>query len=294
METKPTPELAFVARFEGASDEGRRRFSGVAYSGQLIARHWAWGDLIFDLDSIDMPERVPVLVEHDRRQRAGVIDKFSVDPEKGLEVSGYLLDNEHGGMVAADADAGFPWQMSVNIEPALVEEVPRGEIVVNGHSLKGPVTVFRQGAIREVSFTPTGADRHTSATVFTHQEALPMPEQNQGDQNTPDVSALEARIAELEQENQTLREQFSAQVRSERVRQFAAVTQVKPEEVDAETADDLAGMSDRQFALLIERAKPAERKPLPDTLFSAQATNGAPGDANTNPLTDMVKRRFNV
>jgi hypothetical protein len=293
MTAKPTPELTFAARFEEPAEDGRRRFTGVAYSGQLISRHWAWGDLIFDLSTVEHAERVPVLVEHDRSQRAGVIDTFSVSDERGLEVSGYLLDNAHGKTVADDADAGFPWQMSVNIEPARVEEIPRGDVTVNGYSLKAPVTVFRNGAIREVSFTPTGADRHTSATVFTHQEAGSMPGQDQGD-NTPDVTALEARIAELEQENQGLRDQFSARVRDERVRQFAALMEVKPDEVEAEVVEDIGGMSDRQFSLLMARAKPAAPPALPDTLFAEQATNGQSGNDNTMPLTELVKQRFSA
>ena len=84
----------------------------MAYSGEAIVGHWAWGDVVFDLDSMTLPDRLPALVDHDRGQRAGVIDQFQIDSENGLTVSGYLLDNESGRSVAADADAGFPWQMS--------------------------------------------------------------------------------------------------------------------------------------------------------------------------------------
>jgi hypothetical protein len=42
---------------------------------------------------------MPVLIEHDRSQRAGVIDTFNAS-DAGLTVSGYLLDNDAGRAVA--------------------------------------------------------------------------------------------------------------------------------------------------------------------------------------------------
>lgn len=49
-----------------------RRFDGVAYSGEVIANHYFWGNVVFDLASTRAAERVPILIEHDRSQRAGV------------------------------------------------------------------------------------------------------------------------------------------------------------------------------------------------------------------------------
>ena len=113
---KPLPCLTFAAAFDApaADTAAERHFSGVAYSGELIPGHWAWGNLVFDLDTMTLPARLPVLLEHDRYQRAGVIDRFAVDHEKGLTVSGYLLDTEPGRAIASDSDAGFPWQCTSN------------------------------------------------------------------------------------------------------------------------------------------------------------------------------------
>lgn len=101
------------------------------------------------------PERVPILIEHDRNQRAGVGSlTFGTD----IRISGTLLPNEHGADIASESDVGFPWQLSVHIEPGRIEEVQPGQQVsVNGRTHSGPLTIFRDGLIRETSFTPTGA-----------------------------------------------------------------------------------------------------------------------------------------
>jgi hypothetical protein len=158
--------LRFAAPFEfEASPGGLRRIKGVAYSGDLL-RHPYWGAVIFDLSTTEAPKPVPVLIEHDRAQRAGVC---SLTIGKRIDIAdGHLLANDAGRAVAAEADAGFPWQLSVHIEPREVQMLSAGESVdVNGRKVEGPAAVFRNSLIREVSFTPTGVDSNTSAAVFS-------------------------------------------------------------------------------------------------------------------------------
>ncbi len=47
----------------------------------------------------------------------------SINHQTGLTVSGDLMSNEFGAQVAQDSDDGFPWQMSVRIEPTAIEEI---------------------------------------------------------------------------------------------------------------------------------------------------------------------------
>ena len=127
----------------------KRTFSGVAYSGEVITDHWYWKRVIFDLDSMQIKGRIPALLEHSSDQRAGAIESHSISYESGLTVSGILLSNEYGTQVATDSDDGFPWQMSVRIEPSSIDEIQAGNTVtVNGKLLHGPITVFRGGRIR--------------------------------------------------------------------------------------------------------------------------------------------------
>ena len=162
----------------------KRTFSGVAYSGEVITDHWYWKQVIFDLDSMQIKGRIPALLEHSSYQRAGAIESHSISYESGLTVSGILLSNEYGTQVATDSDDGFPWQMSVRIEPSSIDEIQAGNTVtVNGKLLHGPITVFRGGRIREVSFCALGADENTMAVAASHNPNNP--------QEDTDVTELE-------------------------------------------------------------------------------------------------------
>ena len=49
-----------------------RTFAGLAYSGEVIGNHWAWGALVIDLDSLILPDACPCLMNHDRDDPVGV------------------------------------------------------------------------------------------------------------------------------------------------------------------------------------------------------------------------------
>ena len=283
----------------GAADPQPRAFSGVAYSGEVIPNHWAWGNLVFDLDTMQLPVKSAALIGHDPNQRAGVVDAFIASHENGLAVSGYLLDNPSGQSVGNEADAGFPWQMSVHIEPSGIDSIGDGNpVTVNGKALAGPLTIFRGGAIREVSFVPVGADGNTSAQVFAYQNGVPItqPEQQfthhqptKGDEMT--IEELKAQLADTQAqldaaraETAEIKAQFAAKIAAERAEKFAAVFGAEPTDDERKALTD---MSEAQFALLTK--KPA----APAHLFSEQATDGAAA-APATPLADFVRNQFSA
>jgi hypothetical protein len=110
----PAPSFA-------AADQATRRrsFEGIAYSGEAVSDGWT--PIVIDLASIRLPDRCPVLLQHERDQRVGVCALAVRDG--ALYASGSLLSNAHAAHLAADADEGFPWQLSVHAQPASVEEV---------------------------------------------------------------------------------------------------------------------------------------------------------------------------
>lgn len=187
---------------DGAGEKKQRKFAGVAYSGEAIPDHWYWGQVVFDLTTMSVPDKLPALIDHDRGQRCGYVTASSVSNDSGLTVSGNLLSNEHGSAVATESDEGFPWQMSVHIEPGSIEEVLQGSnTVVNGRSFAGPVTVFKNSKIVEVSFTATGWDSNTSATAMTRGgDTSP----SSLGESTMDLKQLQDRVAVLEAEKTSL------------------------------------------------------------------------------------------
>lgn len=184
---------------EGGAGAKKRKFSGVAYSGEVIDNHWYWGNVIFDMSTMTVPAKLPALIDHSRSKRAGYVTDSSIDNTTGFTVNGVLLSNEDGQAVAQDSDEGFPWQMSVHIEPRSIEEFAAGEpVVVNGRSLTGPLTVFRNSTIVEVSFTATGQDSNTAAVAMS-RGGVQQPTQ------TGETSMTPEQIAAMQQENATLK-----------------------------------------------------------------------------------------
>lgn len=106
---------------EVIADKTKRKFAGVAYSGNVIKDHWYWGHVVFDMSTISVDKKLPALIDHDRSQRCGYVTQSSISNDRGLFVEGNLLSNTSGQSVANDSDEGFPWQMSVHIEPSNVE-----------------------------------------------------------------------------------------------------------------------------------------------------------------------------
>lgn len=272
-----------------SAEEGKKKrtFSGVAYSGEPITDHWYWDRIIFDLDSMELKGRIPALLEHSPRQRAGAINTHSIDHQTGLTVSGDLMSNEFGTQVAQDSDDGFPWQMSVRIEPSAIEEIQAGASVsVNGKIHQGPITVFRGGRIREVSFCALGADDNTNAVAASH---TPKTNFNQEDTDVTELEQAKARITELEEKNTNLEkdiQKFKADKREEDIKSLETVLN---KQFSAEEKTSYTNMDDSSFAFMSQQMKqfaggqptpaPQQNNTVPPHLahlFNHQAT----GDQN--------------
>lgn len=307
--------FAVTPQFSMDGDVGskrQRKFSGVAYSGSVISGHWYWGNVVFELASIDVPAKLPALIDHDRGQRCGYTTQGTIDNTNGLVVSGVLLSNAHGASVANDSDEGFPWQMSVHIEPGSIEEVQPGTTVsVNGQSLQGPLTVFKNSKIIEVSFTATGWDSNTSATAMSRGSTTTEKEDDM------DLKQAQERIAALEAENTTLQAsnaqlttglkdandkltKFSADARTAEIKVlFADIGRAYAE--DDASAKVFSAMPHDAFATVAatlrdQAKKTAPAATAPAELFSHAATSGSSAAPQAskpaeNPLMADAKRR---
>lgn len=278
-----------------ATEGKQRTFSGIAYSGEPITDHWYWDRVIFDLASMQIKGRIPALLDHQSSQRAGAINDFKIDNALGLTVSGVLMSNEFGAQVAQDSDDGFPWQMSVRIEPGSIEEIKAEQTtVVNGKTYQGPITIFRGGRIREVSFCALGADDNTNAVAASHQPNTFKPEGT----NVTELEQAQAKIKELEKTNSDLETQNQQFAKDKREAEIAALATELGSEFSAEDAAEYAQLDDKAFAFTAKQLRAAKAKfaaqapqkpKLPAHLFSEQATQGR-DEQNTKPsLSEMAK-----
>ncbi len=153
----------------GDTDKGNR-FNIVGYSGEVIANHWWWGNLAFDLDGLKFAsKRTPVLDSHFTDRRLGFATKQNVEGKVTFE--GQFLSSASAQAFRNDVAEGFPMQASLYCPPSSVEYVKEGETSqVNGKKLKGPGAVFRKATIKEVSMCVFGADGRTSATAFSDSD----------------------------------------------------------------------------------------------------------------------------
>lgn len=270
-----------------ADDKKQRTFSGIAYSGEPITDHWYWDRVIFDLASMQIKGRIPALLDHRASQRAGAINEHKIDNSTGLSVSGVLMSNEFGTQIAQDSDDGFPWQMSVRIEPGSIENVQAEQTVtVNGKTYQGPIAVFRGGRIREVSFCALGADDNTNAVAASHKPKS----FTQEDTNVTELEQANARIKELEGQVTGLQDQNKQFAADKREAEIAALATELGSEFSAEDAVEMKGLDDKAFAFTAKQLRAAKAKfaaqapqkpKLPAHLFSEQATTGKESASNT-------------
>ena len=279
-------ELGQFAVEQPVEGKKKRTFTGIAYSGEPIVDHWYWERIIFDLDTIQIKGRIPALLEHRTSQRAGAINSHSVSYEEGLKIEGSLLSNEFGTQVAQDSDDGFPWQMSVRIEPSSTEEIAADQTVsVNGKTYQGPITVFRGGRIREVSFCALGADDNTNAVAASHSpKNFNQPE----DTDVTELEKAQAAQKQAEKERDDAQEELKKFKADKREGDIKALETSLNKQFSAEEKTSYTNMDDTSFAFMSQQltqfsagnqppAGKQQQQQIPSHfqhLFTHQATGG--------------------
>jgi hypothetical protein len=264
--------------------DGKRRLTGIAYAGGIITDHRSYDRVAFDLSSTTLATPIPLLCNHDHDCTIGVITTAIIDSAVHIESELFTGIDADADEVANKADAGMPWQLSVGIYPGEITELSAGtRVVLNGVTVEGPLIVFRNNRIREVSVVALGADSRTTTTVFNlHHQESPMSSQAES------TDAQELTLQALQEENAQLKNiiaQFHAEQRTAQVKELFSVLGREYTEASAAL---YVTFTDEQFAALhadLIAHTPASK---PDYLFSAQATQGA--ELNLN---DAAKRLFN-
>jgi hypothetical protein len=249
--------------------------------------------VVFDLDGIEIDKPTALLEEHFGSSRIGVVQ--TVDTNGKIDVSGDFLTNAKAQEIVQDSDDGFPFQMSMMIDPGSIEEVSQGKTVtVNGQSFEGPITIFRQNRIREFTICSTGADRNTSIKAFSGK-ANPNPTKE--DTNVTELEKAQQAKEQAERErDDALAElkQFKAQKRADEI--AALETELKTQ-FSAEDKTAYTNMDDSVFAFTAKQLRQfsagsqqppatpqAQQTPSVNPafahLFSHQANPGQGGQSN--------------
>ena len=290
------------------AEEGKKRtFKGTAYAGGRVDGHWYWGrtGVVFDLEGIEIPVPTPLLGEHFSTSRIGVVK--SVSTSQGIQVEGSFLSNPEAQQFIQDSDDGFPFQMSMFIDPGSIEEFGQGvSVTVNGQTFSGPIAIFRNNRIREFTICSTGADRNTAIKAFSGK---PSHQPKQEDTNVTELEKANARIKELEAERDNALkdlQQFKAKQREQDI--TALETELKVQfSGDDKTA--YTNMDDATFTFAAKQlrqfsGKQPESQPAPTTqsvqpnpALAHLFTHQAKSDGNekqtfsAGSLVDQAKQR---
>jgi hypothetical protein len=308
----PSSALRFaapVALKQGEQDAASRRFEGVAYSGKEITGHPFWGKVIFDLSTTVANTSLPILLGHDREKIVGFTDQVEI--AESIRISGKVTNTTpYGVEVAKLSDEGFPWQMSVHIDPERVEKLSKNKTTfVNGQKVIGPANIFRNSKIREVSFTPTGMDDRTHAYVMSGEleeggEAKDIPviennnpegEEQMSDESNERIKTLEetnmSLKAELEETNEELIKEKADKaelLKSHRFERLKVVFENLGKELKESDCEVYFSMKDEFFDRVVQDLE-AVKPSIPENLFSEEAKDGEEDDDNKiiNEMSSM-------
>ena len=147
----------------------------VAYSGKVIKDHFWWGNLAIDIEGMSFPKsKFPILENHDTSKKIAFskgkpnTDNFQLvmNPDK-IE----FVDTETAVEFIKLSKAGFPYESSIYAIPTSVESLEQGVSAdVNGMTVKGPASIWRQSVFKEASVCVFGWDSNTSSSAFASTE----------------------------------------------------------------------------------------------------------------------------
>jgi hypothetical protein len=168
--------LSLSAPLALAGEDKLDSFLITAYTGQLIDLGF-WGKFIIDVAGLQAGSKIPILREHQRDRVVGYSTKTWKDGHNFLLAGDFSKATPTGSEVLALAREGFPWQASIGVWPKKVKvlENDKETVQVNGQELKGPLEIWTESYVREVSFVALGADDQTAGiTLALDTEKVPV------------------------------------------------------------------------------------------------------------------------
>jgi hypothetical protein len=215
--TRSALSLAAPLNLEAPDGGGKpKEFLITAYSGKLLDLGW-FGKIIIDLKGIKADPKMPVLREHLRDRVVGFSKKAWV-AEGNFLISGQFSQKTADAQEVLDlGEEGFPWQASVGIWPVKIKALAsdKESVKINGQQITGPVEIWSESVVREVSFVSLGADDNTAAIVLSREIEVPV--EVEGALNKQEDEVMPITLAQLEKEAPELLTQIREQARTEGV-----------------------------------------------------------------------------
>lgn len=253
------------------------QFTGIAYSGDKV-----FGNVVIDLATTIIEQSLPLLFQHDHNSIIGTINSIQNTGESIIN-SGVLfsdIDNL-ASSIAIKSKRGINYQQSIGLFDFEEEIIKTGSINLNHRKFNTPLTILKNGIVREVSIVALGADRKTSATFFSEKfnEGFTMSELITNTDNsvielTAEVKNLQSRIIELTTRAELAENKLTEFRKDEIIKIFKEFGK----EINPTVYLKLSESDFNQIMLDIKSLKPS----LPNTLFKEQATGEVVNDKTAN------------
>jgi len=160
---------------QAESDEGESlpTFKMLANTGKPMRLRGFYDPVVVNLSGVIVANggKIPILYMHDISKIVGHATEVTVG--KNISAVGVIsADTEEAKAVISSSKNGFPWQATIgaSIVPGHAQFIAEKETAkVNGKTFKGPLIVANKIHLREISFTPLGADGATSVSISAGQ-----------------------------------------------------------------------------------------------------------------------------
>jgi hypothetical protein len=173
---------------------GEYHFEALVLSGKPLYKTFAVDgvekavDFIIDLETARFKDPSTVDYNHNEDEIIGNAANYRQDESGGLLADGKLIASlERTKWIVEHTNHGTPFEISPTISPqyADAEKLGEGETAtVNGRTVTGPLTIFRNCPIRGFAICPFGTDSETKLTPlkqenFTMAKTLKLADETQ-------------------------------------------------------------------------------------------------------------------
>jgi hypothetical protein len=235
-------------------EKKRRTFDAEVYSGGRIDNHYYWGrsGVVIDLQGLQLKSKIGLVEEHFGGKRVGVATSYEVNNK--FSAKGHFLSNPKAKEIVQDIDEEYPFQMSWWADPESIEEIAPGKTVfVNGQEFTGPIHIFRNVRVHEITICGVGADTQTSVQAFSGKTN---PSESQPEET--DVTELEKAQA-AQKQAETERDaaladlkQFKAAKREDDIKSLETTLN---KQFSADEKKSYTDMDDNSFAFVTQQLK---------------------------------------
>ena len=178
-----------------------KSFMMTAYTGQVIDLG-GFGRFAFDVSGMKAKAKIPILREHQRDRVVGWSHRAWNDGQNFYIQGQFSKSTPDSRETLSLMEEGYPWQCSVGIIPRKVKRLGTDETMeLNGGTVSGPLEVWIQSDIGEVSFVSLGADDETAAIALAdHGDSVTCDLLEQEEERQMTIEELKEKHPEIYQE----------------------------------------------------------------------------------------------